>query len=191
MEEVFNKIGVPEVLYHDNEGSWSSTEFIRLINSHQIKQIITSTPPPFAERIVQTITHMKHSRLDGLEKYVEKWVDMLPSVLNKYNNTKHSTTGMQPNEAVKPSNHMEVWLNICSKTTYNRRYPPIKVSDKVRVYQKPKSPTSYIRAHVGTGRGGGDRGTILNSLPIRARIQGHCAPRRSARLLPSLSPPSP
>ena len=54
-KEVLNKIGVPKVLYHDNEGSWSSTEFIRLINSHNIKQTITSTPPPFAERAVQTI----------------------------------------------------------------------------------------------------------------------------------------
>ena len=34
---------------------------------------------------------------------------------------------------------MEVWLNISNKATYNRRYPPIKVSDQVRVYQKPKS----------------------------------------------------
>ena len=54
MVEVLNKIGVPEVLYHDNEGSWSSTEFIRLITSHKIKQIITSTPPPFAERNPET-----------------------------------------------------------------------------------------------------------------------------------------
>ena len=28
--EVLNKIGVPEVMYHDNEGSWISTEFIGL-----------------------------------------------------------------------------------------------------------------------------------------------------------------
>ena len=66
MMEVFNKIGVPEVLYHDNEGSWSSTEFIRLIHSHNIKQIITSTPPPFAERMVQTLKLMIHNRLEGL-----------------------------------------------------------------------------------------------------------------------------
>ena len=51
MKEVLEKIGVPEVIYHDNEGSWSSTEFIRLLNSHKIKHIITSTPPPFAERL--------------------------------------------------------------------------------------------------------------------------------------------
>ena len=43
MVEVFNKIGVPEVLYHDNESLWGSIQFIRLINSHKMKQIITNT----------------------------------------------------------------------------------------------------------------------------------------------------
>ena len=67
MEELLEKIRVPEVIYHGNEGSWGSTEFIRLINSHKIKQTITSTPPPFAERMVQTIKNMIYTRLEGLE----------------------------------------------------------------------------------------------------------------------------
>ena len=80
--------------------------------------------------MVQTIKNMIHTRLDGLEVSKEKWVDMLPSVLKKYNNTKHSTTGLAPNEAVKPSNHMEVWLNISNKATYNRRYPRCPLDKK-------------------------------------------------------------
>ena len=61
--EVLDKIGAPEVIYHDNGGSWSSTEFTRLKDPHNIKQIITSTPPPFAERMVQSIKNMIHQRL--------------------------------------------------------------------------------------------------------------------------------
>ena len=80
---------------------------------------------------------MIHSRLDGLEKDVDKWFDMLPSVLKKYDNTKHSTTGLAPNEAVKPSSHMDVWLSISSKATYNRNYPPLKIGSQVRTYVKP------------------------------------------------------
>ena len=63
---------------------------------------------------------------------------MMPYVLKTYNNTKHSTTGLAPNEAVKPSNHFDVWLNISSEATYNRKYP-LKVGNQVRVYQTPKS----------------------------------------------------
>ena len=83
MKEVLENIGVPEVIYQDNEGSWSSTEFIRLIHYHKIKQIITSTPPPFAERAIQTITTMIHQRLHGLEVSKEKWFEMLGPVLKK------------------------------------------------------------------------------------------------------------
>ena len=80
---VLEKIGVPEIIYHDNEGSWNSAQFIRLNNSHDIRQIITSTPPPFAERMVQTIKHMIHARLEGLEQSKEKWMDMFPPALKK------------------------------------------------------------------------------------------------------------
>ena len=84
--------------------------------------------------MVQTIKHMIHQRLEGLEISKEKWVDILPSVLKKYNSTSHPTTGMKPHDAVKPSNHFDVWLNIYSKATYNRKYRQIKVGDKVRTY---------------------------------------------------------
>ena len=129
MKEVFEKVGIPEVIYHDNEGSWSSTEFIRLKNPHKIKHIITPTPPPFAERMVHTIKNMIHTRLERLG-VSKKWIDMLPSVLKEYNNTKHSTTGVSPNEAIKPSNHMEVWLNISNKAKFNRRYPPCPLAKR-------------------------------------------------------------
>ena len=55
MTEVVNTIGVMKQIYHDNEGSWNSTEFIRLLNKHDRKHIITSSPPPFAERMVHTL----------------------------------------------------------------------------------------------------------------------------------------
>ena len=139
MKEVLDVIGTPTILYHDNEGSWNSTEFVRLMNSHKIKQIITSSPPPFAERMVQTLKRMIHTRLEGLELDKEEWVELLPSVLKKYNNQKHSTTDMSPNMANMKDNHIEVWLNIHNKATFARRYPPLKIGDRVRVYIKPKT----------------------------------------------------
>ena len=137
MKEVLDAIGIPTQIYHDNEGSWNSTQFIRLLNSHKIKQIITTSPPPFAERMVQTLKNMIHTRLEGLELTKEKWTDMLKPVLNNYNKTKHSTTNMTPHDAKEKDNHVEVWLNIRSKADFNRKYPPLKVGDSVRTYIKP------------------------------------------------------
>ena len=79
-EEVLDKKGKPQQIYHDNEGSFSSTEFIRLLNEHKIKQIIVSTKAPFAERAVHTIKNMIHTRTEGLDLLVEKWVEMLPAI---------------------------------------------------------------------------------------------------------------
>ena len=62
---------------------------------------------------------------------------MLQPVLKKYNNTQHSTIGMSPNDAKKNDNHIQVWLNIKSKATFSRKYPPLKVGDSIRTYIKP------------------------------------------------------
>ena len=132
MTEVLNVIGKPETLYHDFEGSWNSKPFIRLINDNNIKQIITSSPPPFAERMVQTIKNMIHTRLQGLEIDKQEWINLLPSILK----TKHSTTGIEPILAKEGNNNVEIWLNINEKATYARKYAPLKINDNVRVYIK-------------------------------------------------------
>jgi hypothetical protein len=137
MKEVFDKIGVPEQIYHDNEGSWSSKEFIVLLNTKGVKQIITSSPPPFAERMVQTLKNMIHARLEGLELPREKWIDLLPNILKKYNNTKHSSTGMPPNEAKRDDNSIQMYLNMRQKAQYNRTYPRLSIDSLVRTYIKP------------------------------------------------------
>ena len=57
----------------------------------------------------------------------------------KYNNTKHSTTGVTPNIAKEGNNNIEIWLNINEKASFNRKYPPLKVNDNVRTYIKKKT----------------------------------------------------
>ena len=79
--EILKVIGVPKQIYVDNEGAWSSTEFIRLLNSHKIQQIITTSPPPFVERAIQTIKNMLMTRISALEMKTEKWIDLLPAIL--------------------------------------------------------------------------------------------------------------
>jgi len=135
--EVLDKIGVPQQIMSDREGAWESTEFIKLLNKHNIKHIISTSPPPFSERAVQEIKNMIHTRLEGLELDKEKWVDILGPVLKKYNNRVHGTTGMSPNDARKDENNIQVYLNIKQKAQYKRKYPKLSVQDSVRVYQKP------------------------------------------------------
>ena len=55
LKEVLDKIGIPEVLYSDSEGSFNSTEIVRFINSKQIKHIFTNSHAHFVEAFNKTI----------------------------------------------------------------------------------------------------------------------------------------
>jgi hypothetical protein len=121
----------------DREGAWESKEFVILLNSHKIKHIISSSPPPFSERAVQEMKNMIHARLDGLEMEAEKWIEVLPSVLKKYNSRIHGTTKLSPNDARKSENSIQVYLNIRQKAQHNRTYPRLFVDSPVRTYIKP------------------------------------------------------
>ena len=60
------------------------------------------------------------------------WTSMLASSLNKYNNTKHSSTQLTPKEAHKDTNHLKVGVNLTLKEKNRRKYPPINEDDMVR-----------------------------------------------------------
>ena len=86
---------------------------------------------------------MTHARTEGLDLSVEKYIEMLPAILKKCNNTKHSTTGITPNEAKREDNTIKVWLNNRSKTEFNRTYSPLSVGSFVGIYEPPKHAKGY------------------------------------------------
>ena len=98
---------------------------------------------PFAERAAQTINNMIHTRVEGLDLPVEKWVEMLPAILNTYNTKTHYTTGVTPNEAKRDDNKWKVWLNIKGKSEFNGKYPPLSVGGFVIIYEPPKHNKGY------------------------------------------------
>ena len=63
-------------------------------------------------------------------------VQDLKPILNKYNNTEHTTTKMSPNEAKKPKNEMTVKFNLELKAKKNRQYPELNTDSQVRVMMK-------------------------------------------------------
>ncbi len=131
-KEILDIIGVPKQLYSDDEGSFSSKEFIKVLNENKIKHIIT----PFAqnvERFNRTLKNMTVLKLKAKNKEEQfKWVDALQDALNKYNNQEHSTIKMTPNEAKKRGNRDVVYFNMWERAKRDRAYPELKVGDMVR-----------------------------------------------------------
>ena len=68
----FYKIGKLKRFISDREGFTESPEFIRLLDEHNIKHIITSAPSGFAERMVKTFKDYVFDRVGGL-KMGKEW----------------------------------------------------------------------------------------------------------------------
>ena len=139
LKEVLNKIGIPEMLYSDSEGSFNSTDFVRFINSKNIKHIFTNSHAHFIEAFNKTIKQQIHTRLEAKGEDLDKWTLELFNVINKYNKTQHRTTELTPEEARQDKNRLTVFMNIALKAKHNRSYPPLQEGSLVRVLLKPST----------------------------------------------------
>jgi ribosomal protein L21E len=139
LKEVLDKIGIPEILYSDSEGSFNSTVFVRFINSKKIKHIFTNSHAHFIEAFNKTIKQQIHTRLEAKGEDIDKWTLELFNVIRKYNRTPHRTTELPPEEARQDKNRLTVFMNIALKAKHNRRYPPLKLGSLVRILLKPST----------------------------------------------------
>ena len=135
-KEILEKIGVPKQMYSDQEGSFNNVGFIRLLNEHKIKHITTLAGAHTVERFNRTLKEKIQTRLDAMGLSRDKWLEQLKPIINKYNNTVHSTIDMTPNEAKKRGNKLMVSFNLLNKAKRNRKYPELSVGNNVRVMIK-------------------------------------------------------
>jgi hypothetical protein len=133
-EDIKKMGGKPETVYSDNEGAFVSNEVQKYFKDVGIRHITTLTHAPVAERQIRTIKSMIYQRVENTR---QKWYDILGAVLLVYNNRMvHSSIKMTPNEARKPSNELNVKLNLQLNRTKLRKYPSVSVGDTVRLYRK-------------------------------------------------------
>lgn len=128
--EALDKIGIPKQIYSDFEGAMQSDEFIMLLNKHNIKHITTIAGAHGVERFNRTLKTNIQIRLDAMGLDRDKWLEQFKPVINKYNNTSHSTIGMSPNEARKKSNEIVVKWNLWNNANRNRKYPNLEKMTK-------------------------------------------------------------
>ena len=126
--------GKPITIYSDNEGAFVSNEIQKYFKDNKIRHIVTLSHAPVAERTIRTMKAMIYKRV---EKTGEKWHEVLYPVLLTYNNKLvHSATKFTPVEAMKPTNQLDVKLNLQLKAKHTRTYPEVRIGDYVKVYRK-------------------------------------------------------
>ena len=122
------------------------------MNDTDIKHIQTSAHAPSAERFIRTFKDNLHIRLDGLNRNKSEWVKHVKHIVDKYNNTLHSTIEIKPVEAVKKENHLWVNWHLQNNSKKDRQYPKINEGDMVRVNIKQISLLKVMN-RIGVQRG--------------------------------------
>ena len=134
-KKIIEKMGTPKQVYSDQEGAFTTTEWKQMMNSFKIRHIFANSAHSI-ERFNRTLKQNTQTRLDamGLERF--RWTESLEPILNKYNNTKHETIEMTPNQAKKKGNLLLVAFNLWNNAKRERKNPDLKVGDSVRVQLK-------------------------------------------------------
>ena len=142
LKDMIKEMGQIEAVVSDFEGGTQSPLFIKVLNEHKIRHIITSTPNGQAERTIKTIKDLIHTRITGLNLPNERWIDLLPKVVKYYNEKHvHNTIGMSPKMALNKDNHLQVLINIRKKAQFKKAYGNLRVGDLVRTAIKKYSFT--------------------------------------------------
>ena len=147
--ECLNKMGhKPEILYSDDETALSTDAIQKYLKDENIKHIISRSHAWFAERAIRTFKEMLYKRIENSKEEKPQWKDFIYEILLTYNNKlKHSSTSHTPNEARNNKNELNVQITMLMHSKHNRKYPFLKIGDKVKIYRKKrtgeKSHTSY------------------------------------------------
>jgi len=139
----------PEVLFSDSEGALFNKDIRDFLDEANIQLIVTTTHSAFAERMIRTFKAMLFKRIEYRQKQLTKritgktsdtiqWVDYIEPILKLYNNTVHSSTNKTPIEARKPSNEVDVKINLEMRANRGRKFPELNEGDTVRILRNRK-----------------------------------------------------
>ena len=145
IEKCLVKMGRPKIIMTDPDSAITSTEMDEwFIRNNDIKHIMTRRHAAFAERALRDFKQIMYKKV---KVEVKPWTQYLDEVLDRMNNKKqsndadddkiypHKATGFAPKEAAKPENWFEAHTNMEIQAKHNRKYPDVKVGDKVKVYR--------------------------------------------------------
>ena len=122
----------PEKLWTDKGTEFYNKNVKKLIELYSTENEEKSS---IAERWVRTIKEKMWKYFTDNNTYI----DVLPDLVEDYNNTVHSSTKLTPKEASKKKNELTVWRNLYpDRFKINNLTPKFSVGDEVRITKKKK-----------------------------------------------------
>ena len=98
-------------------------------------------------------------RLGSLNQGKSEWVKHVTNIVDKYNNTVHSTIEIKPVGGAKQENHLWVSWHLWNSAKRDRTYEEIKKGDMVRIMIKHNA---FDNAHMSNWSS--DKYTVLGKL---------------------------
>lgn len=132
LKNSFNEMGYPINIYSDDDGAFKSV-VKTFFDDNGINHITTRTHANVVERFIRTIKNGIHDRVRFNKA---KWEEMLKHVINKYNKTIHSSTGLSPIDGHKDKNSFKIITALHLKSNYKRKYNTISIGDSVKYFNK-------------------------------------------------------
>ena len=134
-KNIFAEGRVPEKLWVDKGKEFYNQHVKKLLNKMNIEMYSTEN-----EEKSSVVERWNRTMKNKMYKYftanvTRTYIDVLPEMVDKYNNTKHRSIGMTPVEASLPKNSDKVYFNLY-KNMPEKTKPKFKVGDKVRITKK-------------------------------------------------------
>lgn len=134
MSKILETGNIPRNIHSDRGKEFYNSEFKQLINRFNINlySTYTSLKASIVERFNRTLKTKMWKQLHLNGSY--KWIDILPQLIETYNNTKHSTIKMLPIKA--HTNNMRIQQQLL-RTVYSykneMKLAKFKVGENVRI----------------------------------------------------------
>lgn len=125
----------PEKLWTDKGTEFYNKDFKELLKSENIE--LYSTENEEKSSVVERWNRtMKEKMFKYFTEYsTSKYIDILDDLVNKYNNTKHTSTKFTPLEGSKKQNERQIYINLYADLEPMQK-PKFKVGDMVRITKK-------------------------------------------------------
>ena len=136
---IFEEGRTPRKLWTDKGREFYNKDMGGLLKLNDIELYSTENEEKssIAERWIRTMKEKMFKYFT--DNNTNRYIDVLPDLVEDYNNTVHSSTKLTPIEASKKKNELTVWRNLYpDRYKINNLTPKFSVGDEVRITKKKK-----------------------------------------------------